>query len=155
MSVYPAEPAKRGEREKSRGEVRPWNFESAVDWFETEGSVFTALGGKHKPTRMRVVLGSQQENKVIKSLSGYFESLGFHPLFRPTCYVVKKGLVRTRSAECELLRTLEQYCFLKQCLPLLRTEKRIREVKDAIHWLEEKKVLSRKWFKRFDCPNLG
>jgi len=154
MSVRPAETVEGTNSRKSRDARSSWNLESVVDWFETEGSVFTTLGGKDRPIRMRVVVSSQQENKVIKSVCEYLEQLGFHPFFRPTSYVVRKGFVRTRTAECELLRTLEQLCFLKQCLPLLRTEKRIREVQEAILWLEKRKRLLRRRFRRFECPDL-
>lgn len=154
MSGRPAETSEGTISRKSRVGRSSWNLESVVDWFETEGSVFTSLGGRGRPIRMRVLVASQQDNNVIKSVCEYLEQFGFHPFFRPTSYFVRKGFVRTRTAECELLRTLEQLCFLRQCLPLLRTEKRIREVQEAILWLEKRKSLPRRRFRKFECPDL-
>ena len=132
---------------------RPWTFESIVDWFETEGSVFiTREGGVE--ARLRVVVSSQGEDQVIKSLWEYLVNTGFHPSFRRTRQVLRKGLKRKRSAECELLSNREQECFLRQALPLLRTEKRRREASNAIVWLGDRRRLPGRVFKDFSCPEL-
>ncbi len=150
----PAGTRKRGEACVSPKVGRPWKLESVVDWFETEGSVFTTLGRRGRPVRLRVVVASQGENQVIKSICDYLEAYGFHPCFRSTRYILKKGLIRTRTSECELLSNLEQECFLKQSLPLLRTEKRRREVLSALAFLRERRKLPRRRFKSFVCSEL-
>ena len=105
---------------------RPWTFAEVVDWFETEGSVFmTSEDGEI--VRTRVVVSSQMEDDVIRSIWEYLRKLGFHPSFRKTSYIMKGGLKRKRAAECELLSNLEQECFLEHALPFLRTRKRRKE----------------------------
>ena len=132
---------------------RPWTFESAVDWFETEGSVFiTTENGE--TARARVVVASQGEDAVIRSLNDYLAGAGFHPLLRTTRSILKLGRERKRSAECELLRNLEQECFLTQALPLLRTEKRRNAALLVLVWLRERRRAKR-GFQPFVCPKLG
>jgi len=131
---------------------RPWTFAEVVDWFETEGSVFiTSEDGEE--ARIRIVVSSQGENEVIRSIWQYLKELGFHPSFRAVRFVMKGGLKRKRAAECELLSNLEQECFLEHALPLLRTEKRRREVVSAMNWLKERRKLPGRRFKQFVCPD--
>jgi hypothetical protein len=132
---------------------RPWSFESVVDWFETEGATFLTSKGRYPQSR--VVVTSQGENEVVQSVWEYLRSVGFHPTFRPTCKVLRKGQERKRSAECELRRNLEQECFLRQALPLLRTERRRREVLFLLTWLKERRKSREHLFKPFRCPSLG
>jgi hypothetical protein len=134
--------------------VRPWSFESVVDWFETEGSAFLTSKGK-KQQQSRVLVTSQGENEVVESVREYLRSVGFHPTYRPTCKVFQKGRERKRSAECELRRNLEQECFLKQALPLLRTEKRRKAVLFLLDWLWKRRKSREHLFKPFRCPSLG
>ncbi len=95
---------------------RPWTFAEVVDWFETEGSVFmTSEDGE--VVRIRVVVSSQMEDDVIRSIWEYLRELGFHPSIRETSYIMKVGLKRRRAAEGELLSNLEQECFLEHALP--------------------------------------
>ncbi len=133
---------------------RWWSAESVADWFETEGSVFTTLGGKGRPTRLRVVVTSQGEDGVVKSIYEYLKTKGFNPSFRPSRTVMKKGRPRKRSSECELLRTAEQDCFLRQILPLLRTERRKSNVIAAINWLQARQKVSLSNFKSFEYVEL-
>jgi hypothetical protein len=132
---------------------RRWTFAEVVDWFETEGSVFvTSEGGEE--ARVRVVVSSQGEDGVIRSIWEYLGELGFHPSFRATRYIMKGSLKRKRAAECELLSNLEQECFLKHALPMLRTEKRKKEVISALNWLKERRKLPARRFKPFTCPKV-
>jgi hypothetical protein len=132
-------------------ETRPWSFAEVVDWFETEGSVFkTSEDGKVR--RIRVVVSSQLDDDVIRSIWEYLRKLGFHPCFRPMSYIMKMGLRRKRAAECELLSNLEQECFLEHTLPYLRTEKRRKEVVSALSWLGERRRLPGREFRPFTCP---
>lgn len=141
-----------GERLQSlSSRPRPWTFAEVVNWFETEGSVFlTSEDGKI--VRLRVVVSSQMEGDVIRSIWEYLRKLGFHPSFRRASYIMKGGLRRKRAAECELLSNLEQECFLKHALPLLRTNKRKQEVNFARAWLRERRKLQGRKFRQFTCP---
>jgi hypothetical protein len=130
---------------------RQWTFAEVVDWFETEGSVFlTSEDGE--VVRARVVVSSQIEDDVIRSIWKYLRKLGFHPSFRETSFIMKGGLKRKRAAECELLSNLEQECFLEHALPFLRTEKRRDEVISALSWLRERRKLPGRKFRQFTCP---
>jgi hypothetical protein len=130
---------------------RKWTFVEIVDWFETEGSVFVTRE-EGEEARIRVVVSSQGEDEVIRSIWEYLRKLGFHPSFRPTRYILKAGLKRKRAAECELLGNLEQDCFLEHALPFLRTKKRRKEVVAALSWLRERRRLPNRKFKPFTCP---
>jgi len=132
---------------------RHWTFVEVVDWFETEGSVFmTSEDGEE--ARIRVVVSSQGEDGVIRSIWDYLRELGFHPSFRATRFIMKGGRKRKRAAECELLSNLEQDCFLEHVLPFLRTEKRRKEVISALNWLQERRKLPDRKFKPFTCPKV-
>ena len=130
---------------------REWTFVEVVDWFETEGSVF-ATSENGEEVRIRVVVSSQGEDEVIRSIWRYLRDLGFHPCYRATRYIMKGGLMRKRAAECELLSNLEQECFLKHALPLLRTEKRRRDVTAALKWLKDRRERPGRRFREFTCP---
>jgi len=131
--------------------LRPWTFAEVVDWFETEGSVFTT-SENGEAVRIRVVVSSQIEDDVIRSIWEYLSKLGFHPSFRKSSYIMKGGLERKRAAECELLSNLEQECFLEHALPFLRTWRRRKEVISALGWLKERRKLPGRKFKQFTCP---
>lgn len=130
---------------------RKWTFVEVVDWFETEGSVFiTHEDGEE--ARIRVVVSSQSEDAVIKSIWEYLREFGFRPSFRASRFILKGGSKRKRAAECELLSNFEQKCFLEHTLPYLRTEKRRKEVISALSWLSERRNLPHREFRQFTCP---
>ncbi len=132
---------------------RSWTFVEIVDWFETEGSEFVTYEDG-KEARIRVVVSSQGEDEVIRSIWEYLRELGFHPSFRVTRYILKGGLKRKRAAECELLGNLEQEGFLEHALQFLRTGKRRKEVIAALSWLRERRRLPNRKFKPFTCPEV-
>lgn len=133
--------------------IRPWTFVEVIDWFETEGSVFVTCE-EGKEARLRVVVSSQGEDEVIRSIWLFLRELGFHPSFRAIQYIMKHGLRRKRAAECELLGNREQECFLMHALPLLRTRKRRDEVVSALGWLRARRKLPGRNFKPFNCPEV-
>jgi hypothetical protein len=132
---------------------RQWTFVEVVAWFETEGSVFVTCEDGEE-ARIRVVVSSQGEDGVIRSIWEYLRRLGFHPSFRAIQYIMKGGLKRKRAAECEILRNLEQECFLEHALPFIRTEKRRKEVASALGWLRKRRSLPDREFKQFSCPKV-
>ena len=132
---------------------RGWSFVEVVDWFETEGSVFTTHEDGEE-ARIRVVVSSQMDDEVIESIWDYLRTLGFHPSFRASRIIRKNGKSRKRVAECELLINLEQKCFLEHALPYLRTKKRRMEVIRALNWLRERRNLPNREFRQFSCPKV-
>lgn len=140
-------------RERASSITRQWIFAEVVAWFETEGSVFVTCEDGEE-ARVRVVVSSQGEDGVMRSVWEYLRGLGFHPSFRATRYILKGGLKRKRAAECELLSNLEQKCLLEHALPFLRTEKRRKEVVSALSWLRERRSLPDRKFKQFACPKV-